>query len=262
MVNAQGQIVSAPEPRGPRYGLLVAAAGPLTLEGHALSDGVSYRPVSCGKARLYPVNCVNGVTPPVHVFDPAVGWVDALPFVASAGGICGSVGASFADVEAEVLRNLANGEQSVAEEGMATILAAHATPLTVPDRVDIRSVIGALEQWLYGDDGVSYGNAGMLHLPPRYATEAVSYGVVRQVGALWKTPMETVVVFGGGYPDDGSIYISGHATVWREETVNMPDTTQTFDRIANQRYVLAQRTYAVAYDCHAAVAQYIPAGES
>jgi hypothetical protein len=255
-------VVNAPEPRGLRYGLLIAASGPLELPQHGLSAGLIYEPVSCGHARLYPIECPAGVTPTVKVFDPLSGFVTANPFVAYASLQCGAVGNTADSMRTKVLRRLANGEQSVAEEGMATVLAAGATVVVAPDADDIRSVIGALEQRLYGDDGVAYGNVGYLHMPPRYANYAGSHGILFKDGNLWRTHMGTVVVFGGGYPDNGSIYITGHTTVWRAADVTVPDPEQTFDRSANQYFVLAEREYAVAYDCVAAVAQFIPAGES
>lgn len=254
--------VTAPEPRGLRYGLLTAASGPLDLVEHGLSAGLIYEPVSCGHAHLYPVECPPDDPPTVKVFDPLNGFVTATPFVAYASLRCGAVGNSAEAIRTKVLRRLANGEQTVAEQGMATVLAGAATPVVAPDPDDIRSVIGALEQWLYGVGGANYGNVGYLHLPPRYANYAGSNGVLFQQGPLWRTHMGTTVVFGGGYPDTGEIYISGHTTVWRAADINVPDPNQTFDRTANQYLVLAEREYAVAFDCVAAVAQFIPAGES
>lgn len=262
MANLPPMEVNAPEPRGVRYGLLTAASGPLDLPPHALSAGLTYEPVSCGQARLYPVDCVTGQTPTVKVFDPATGQVEAMPFVAYASLTCGSVGETAADMRTKVLRRLANGEQTVAEQGLATELGVAAVPLFAPDPDDIRSVLGALEQWLYGIDGAAYGNVGYLHMAPRYAGFAGSHGLLLRDGVLWRTHMGTVVVFGGGYADDGSIYISGHTTVWRAPDINVPDPEQTFDRSLNQYMLLAEREYAVAFDCVAAVAQFVPAGES
>ena len=262
MANLPPMIVNAPEPRGLRYGLLVAAAGPLDLPAHGLAAGLLYQPVSCGHSHLYDVECTDGVTPASKVFDPAETYVHAAPFVAYATLTCGRTGKSAAEMRTQVLRRLANGEQSTAEAGLAAALAGSAVPITPADPLDIRSAFGALEQWLYGDDGAAYGNAGYLHLPPRYANYAASHGILFRDGLLWRTHMGTVVVFGGGYPDNGSIYISGHTTVWRAPDINVPDPDQTFDRTTNEFRLLAEREYAVAFDCVAAVAQFTPAGES
>lgn len=255
-----GVIVDAPASRGLRYGLFTAAGGPLeTLEGHALADGVRYKPGTCGTAILRSEVC--GVNTPAPSYVSAIGYVSGAPFTAEVAQVCGSVGTSFDAISAEVRQILQNGEQTVAEQGMTAAMTG-AVPVTAYDPLDIRSVIGALEQWLYGSTGVNYGNVGLLHMPARYAIQAGAHGALIQKGPLWTTHMGTVVSFGGGYPDLGPIYITGHATVWREPAITVIDPAQTFDRQANQHYAVARRTYVVAYDCHAAVAQYTPIGES
>ncbi len=61
--------------------------------------------------------------------------------------------------------------------------------------------------------------------------------------------MGTVWAFGGGYPDDGTIYISGQPTVWRSSDVFVAPASGAFDRLTNQYNMIAEREYAVAYDC-------------
>lgn len=261
MAYVPAPVVSAPEPRGLRYGLFTAATGPLALpEPSGLGGGVQYEPASCGIAHLYPVECDGA--PPTKVFDPADPLVTASPFLAYASLQCGSAGSTSATLEAKVRRRLANGEQTIAEQGLATALTAAASHVAAPDPSSIASVIGELEQWLYGIATANYGNIGFLHAPPRFAVAAASEGMAVKDGPLWRTPMGTIWVFGGGYPDNGAVHISGNVTVWRAANVFVPDPQQTFDRVRNQYHLIAEREYAVAFDCVAADAQYTPVAAS
>ncbi|MCZ7478888.1 hypothetical protein [Micromonospora sp. WMMC273] len=251
MVMAPHTIVPAPEPRGLRYGLLTAANGPLDLPapaGHG--GGVQYEPVSCGFARLYPVDCDDD--PPEKTFDPADPWVTADPLVAYATLTCSAVGSTAQSLEAKVARRLANGEQSIAEQALDAVLSTAGGPtLTAPDPTRIKSVIGELEQWLYGPDGANYGNVGYLHAPFRYAQVADPVAD----GRLLRTKLGSIWVF-GAYPDDGTIRISGQVTVWRAPEVFVSPAGQGFDRASNTYRLLAEREYAVAFDCVTAEASY------
>lgn len=251
-------LVPAPEPRGLRYGLLTAANGPLNLpEGHGRGGDVQYEPVSCGFARRWDATCEPGGE---KTFDPNDPVISAELFVVYATLQCGSVGHTNAEMEARVRRRLANGEQTAAEAGLAEALASVATPLFAPDPTDDDSVIGALEQWLYGSNPgqQQYGNVGYIHSPARYAGYLGSGGFLVRDGNVWRTHMGTVVVFGGGYPDDGTMWITGQVTVWRSEDVHVPSPEQTFNRTTNQHTLLAEREYAVGFDCHAARINFAP----
>lgn len=250
-------VVSAPEPRGLRYGLLVAATGPLELPDHAISSGVRYEPVSCGFARLYPIECPTD-TPTHKVFDGDDELVDVETFVAYATLQCAPVGRSWDSMRTRVLRRLANGEQSIAEQALNEQILADPDlePVGVGDPTSFTDTIASLEQWLYGQDGANYGNVGYLHAPVRMAEHAARTGLIVKDGPLMRTVLGTVWVFGGGYPDDGRIYATGNTTVWRSPDPIVPDLPQTFDRVTNVSYALAERPYAVAYDCVAGYAEY------
>jgi hypothetical protein len=252
-------VVSAPEPRGLRYGLFTAANGPLELPEHARSGGLVYEPVSCGHSHVYPVACAAGVTPPSKVFDPADPFITADPFIVYASYVCGTVGHTPSELEAKVRRRLLNGEQTSAEAEMAAILAAGAVDLGGPDPTSIVATVAELEQWLYGIGGMAYGNVGVLHAPARYSAYASVYGLVVQDGPLQRTRLGTVWSFGGGYPDDGTIYISGQVTLWRSSDVFVSPVA-TYLPPLNQYRLIAEREYVVAYDCVAASADFIVAG--
>lgn len=259
-------VVPAPEPRGLRYGLLSAANGPLPLPPHGAAGGVIFEPVSCGIARIYDTECHCAP----KVFDEGdncaderdtdcEGWVRANPFIAYSSLQCGTAGSTSASLEAKVRRRLANGEQTVAEEGLALVLAAGATALAPADAT-LPGVVADLEQWLYGtapgDDptipDVNYGNIGYLHAPVRLAAYAAGQDLIVRDGPLLRTPFGTIWVFGGGYPDNGLVFISGQVTVWRSDDVFV--SPPQLEQATNQYYLLAEREYAVAYDCVAASA--------
>lgn len=257
-------VVTAPEPRGLRYGLLTAANGPLDLPVQGRGGGVQYEPVSCGRAYIYPVECPAGVTPPAKIFDGSDDVVEADPFVVYATYTCGAAGQSAQSVEAKVRRRLANGEQSQVEKALGDILAANATSVFPPESDNLWAVVGALEQWLYGTQGVDgqgYGNVGFLHASLRTAAYAQHGGSLIKDGSVYKTPLGTIWVF-GDYEDDGSVYITGNVTVWRSPDVQVPPAAQTLNRTTNQWWMLAEREYAVAYDCVAGAAVFAPEGTS
>lgn len=255
-------VVAAPEPRGLRYGLFVATNGPNVLEPHGAAGGITYDPVSCGQAHYYdticgssdPV-CVSPLCTPEKTFDANDGFVEANPFTVYASLQCGSAGMTPAAVENKVMRRLANGEQSIAELGLWRVLTSGATPLLAADSTMV-GVVAELEQWLYGINGANYGNVGYLHAPYRMAAYAAEQSLVVRDGPLLKTPTGTIWIFGGGYGDTSydQIFITGQVTVWRSPEVFVTPAIQTLDLVTNQYKVLAEREYAVAYDCVAASA--------
>lgn len=252
-------IVEAAQPRGLRYGLLTAATGPLDLPQHALASGIRFRPVSCGSTYTYPISCPTD-DPDEKVFDPEVEYIEADSTAVYATLECSRVGSSAAEMEDRVRQRLASGEQMGAETLMAASLAAAAVVLVAPDDTSAASAVGELEDWLYGPTGASYGHVGFLHVPVRYAAEFSRSTLLFPKGPVWTTAMGTVVIFGAGYPDDGRIYISGTATVWRAPDVNVPPAEDTWNHETNVFELLAEREYAVAFECGAASVVFDPDG--
>jgi len=238
--------VPAPQPRGLRYGLFTVANGPLPLPAHGAGGGVIYQPESCGHAHSYPVDCPDESPTPEKIFDSMPDPVTAEPFVVYGSLQCGSAGKTQAELEAAVRRNLASGEQAQAEAELAVILDAGAAGLGAA--VDIVDAVSRLEQWLYGIESADYGHIGYLHASPEVAAYAGEASLIVDQGAVKRTPYGTLWSIGGGYPE-GTLYISGQVTVWRSSDVFVPELDQTLDRSTNQYYIVAEREYAVAYDC-------------
>lgn len=261
MVITPPQVVQAPEPRGLRYGLFSAANGPYDLPTpHGIAGGVIYEPVSCGEAHTYPTIChpesvrfpgFGAQVGAAKTFDVQDEPIEADTYVVYASLKCGTAGTTPAILDTKVRRRLANGEQTMAEVGMATVLAAGATPILSPGTL-FQDSIGELEEWLYGHATANYGNTGYLHAPYRMAAHAAFAQLIVRDGPLLRTPTGTIWVFGGGYDDDGTIFISGQVTVWRSADVFVSPIEAALNRDTNQYAMLAEREYAVAYDCVAA----------
>lgn len=248
-------VVPAPEPRGLRYGLFNAATGPLSLTAirGGLGAGVTYEPVSCGRARRYPIECDD--TPPEKTFDETEDYISAAPFLVYASATCGAVGASVETMQERVRRRIANGEQSEVERELADLLAADSQPVVSSDPGDLTYVVAELEEYLYGT--ANYGNVGVIHAPFLAAAQAQTANLIVESRGLLTTRLGTLWSF-GAYPDNGVMYITGGVTVWRADDVFFPPNEQTFDRTTNQWYALGEREYAVAWDCVAAQAPFTP----
>ena len=236
--------VTSPQTPGQRYGLFTAAVGPLDLPDRGMGGGVTWTPDSCGGAHTWTAECHGDE----KTFDPAGTDPSATPYVAYGSIVCGTAGTTPAELSRRASLRLANGEQTQAEAALATALAAASTEVFPADPASIVAVVAELEQWLYGPSG--YGNVGFLHAPPRVAAWAEAANLLVPAGPVLTTRMGTRWVFGGGYPDDGYVYVSGLVTVWRSPEVAMPPPQ--LDRTSNQWTALAERPCAVGHDCLAA----------
>lgn len=280
-----GRLVTAPEPLRRRYGLFTAASGPVDLPSpHGQGGGVRYVPVTCGQAHPYPINCYDGlveVPEEGKPRDPDNTLVEARPFMVVASIECGSVGYTSAEDEARVRRRLEAGEQGGAEFAFWTgldrngndldivSLAGSAEDITVADELDIIEVVAALEDYAYRAQ--DYGYAAFLHAPVSVTAHAAESNLIVQDGPLMRTPYGSVWVFGGGYPGSGQgateppdggtfIHVTGQVTVWRAESEHVFPVDQTMDRSTNQRLLVAEREYAIGYDCLNGRAAYDPLG--
>lgn len=246
-----------------------------------------YDPTTCGQAHPYPIECSDEqVGSEQKTADENDETVSALPFAVTASIECGSVGYSETEFEDKVRRRLENGEQGAAELALWTgndsvsgvdlginALADTSTDVAPGDDSELAFVVGALEEWLYSTQG--YGNTGFIHAPAWLAALAGRDDLIVEGrdGNVKRTPYGSIWVFGGGYPGTGAadeappvggsyLYISGQVTVWRAPEMFIYPPDQTMDRETNQRFLLAEREYAVGFDCHAARALFDPLGGS
>lgn len=268
--------VPAPAPGELRYGLFAVAPPSDTLSSHGAGGGVVYLPDFCGPARPYAVDCPPGEE---KDFDLDDGETQGLPFAVIASLLCGSVGFSTDEWNAKIRGRLTAGEQGAAEMALWTgrteaggdpldIDAFNtfgaATALTPGDDSSIVSVVAELENFAYLT--ADYGYRAVIHAPVSVSPYAADHGLVVDDGGVKRTPFGSRWVFGGGYPgtaedtNDGdtagtvpaggtAIYVTGQVSVWRTPDVFVAPRDQLLDRATNQQYMLAERGYAVTYDC-------------
>lgn len=248
-----------------------------------LAGGVTYQANGCGVTYEYPMICgpdeSPGDIPNEKTFDLEVPFTENEPFVVYATLQCGSAGRTAEQMRERTLRRFYDGEPTGVERGLARIMAAAGGPeLLAPDPTSIVSVISTLEQWIYGlqdmdlagggtTEGVSYGYQAYIHATPRVAAFASDAHLIIDDrdgrGPYKRTDLGSVWVFGGGYdgaapgtvdqtPGIDYLYVTGQVTVWRDADVEVPPMRQTFDRGQNQWFGLAERAYAVGFDCHVA----------
>lgn len=266
-----GPIVAQPQSLGRRYGLLTAAIGPLDLPSpHGLGGGVRYEDETCGTAHPYPTNC-DPEDNPAKPQDDGNAEVEARPFAVVAGMLCGALGFTEAEFRAKIERRLESGEQWAAEyalwhgeteAGLSLDIESIGTAADVDasqayDPSHLASVVAALEGWAYGDQ--HYDGTAFIHAPVGVAAWGNAFGdLVIRDGNRYRTPMGSIWVFGGGYPSDEGLRITGQTTVWRSATSFTFPPDQTMDRTTNQRHLVAEREYAIGFDCFVGAAEFTP----
>lgn len=264
MAMTPGMTVAAPEPGRRRYGLFDAAIGPLDLPPHAQVGGVRYVPEDCGEAYAYPVNCE--ADPPNKPIDTDNEEVQTGVFAVLSTLECGALGYSMEELEAKVRRRLEGTEQAAVERALWSGLdfqgdaldirsltgEAEAVPMAF-EADNVAELVGALERYAYTEQG--YGYQAVIHAPVEVAAFAFHDGLVLMDGNRKVTPMGSIWSF-GAY-GSGSVWITGQTSVWRAPSV---EVAKSFDRITNEVLLLAERTYAVSFDCFAGVAEFDPLG--
>lgn len=283
MVLRPTEYVATPNPGRLRYGLFTASE-PMMLPDRARGSGLIYDVDYCSVAHYAVIECVAAIgSDDEKTFDTSQGQVQALPFAAYAGVLCGPVGYTSDEFEQKARRALLAGEQHAVEQavwtglngvggdalGIGSFNNSSPTVLNPDDEESIKSVVSALEHFAYFTSG--YGYEAYIHAPVSVAAYAGTDLIVPD-GDLLRTPFGSIWVFGGGYPgtDDGgsapaggvALYVTGKTNVWRADDINIPDPAQTLDRTTNQQYVLAEREYAVSFDCLLGQAEFTFTGGS
>lgn len=287
-----GPLIVSPEPLRRRYGLLTAANGPIDLPPHGEGGGVRFQSLTCGVAHPYRIGCYQGepIAPedgkPRDANDDEV---EAAAFGLVATIECSTVGHTAAEDASRVRRRLDTGEQGGLEQAFWTgldfegeslgIEALSTSPDEVavdPDADTIMGVVSALEDYAYRLQG--YGYTAYIHAPVSVAAYAAAENLIvmegdPQRGGRMVTPYGSVWVFGGGYPGTGTngaappaggayLHITGQVTVWRAAEPFVAPVDQTTDKANNVRLLMAERGFAVAFDCFNGRAAFDPLGSS
>lgn len=269
-------LIDAPPVGQLRYGLFNAAT--ITElsgveAGRLWGAGFSFLTDHCGGANEYDDAC--GVTP-VKPFIEGSDLMEADPFRIIAKKHCGTVGRTAEEMAAAIRQQLISGEQTAVERVVwnGGALAAHAPTLTgagatvvTPVAPGAGAAIAALENAAYAD-GLGY--RGVIHINMQaYAALAYS-GILIQDGNVWRTQLGTAVAFYAGAdtitgpadvaPTAGFVYAyMTAATHIRRTNIIVPDVSQAMDRTLNQWVALAERAYAVTWECPEVFTVQVPA---
>lgn len=259
---------AAPEPLRRRYGLFDAASGPLDLPPHGEAAGVRYIPVTCGDAVAYGVACYPAGEAPEKPLDGDNDEVATGVFAVLSTLLCNAVGGTLEEYRTKVRRRLEGAEQAAVERAFWSGLDLESNALEILNLDDeavaigvgydaglITDVVGALERYAYTEQG--YGGVAYLHAPIEVAAFAAEAGLIlpesTSPNARKLTPMGSVWAF-GAYPA-GEVIVTGQTTVWRAPDIEVYDS---FETATNERLLVAERGYAVSFECFAGRAEFDP----
>jgi hypothetical protein len=263
------ELIPAPPVAQLRYGLFTAAQGPLTLGTRGIGAGIQFITDHCGGAEVYDANCD---THPTKEFVEGSDILEAEPFWIYANKHCGPVGRTPEEMERAVREQLISGEQTQVEgvvwDGGAIAntpaLTTSGATVVAPLAPGAGAAIAALENAAYQVMGYN----GVIHVNTQaYAALAYS-NLVEHDGPRLVTPLGTVLSIGAGYditgpdgvaPEAGFVwaFMTSQTTIWRSE-ITVPDIRETFDRELNQYNAVAERVYAVTWDCPETFAVQVP----
>jgi hypothetical protein len=263
-INNAPELISTP-PAPPRpYGLFDVAMGPMTFPTPpAMGGGIIYVPDTCeDDVFIYAMNC-----PPVSgskTFSGNESPVSGMPFSVYTSYTCGSIGYSFAEIEAKVRLRMQLREQRAVERrvwqgsplgGTGGIAGLFQSAVTVGPASCITDATAILEQTL-ADNGVV---GGIIHARPYMSAHMANAHLLEKQGRQLTTKIGTPVCFGQGYNGTGPagqavaatteyMYATGRVMIWGTEAED-PPIGETMDRALNQIYTVAEKIYAVAIEC-------------
>jgi hypothetical protein len=135
------------------------------------------------------------------------------------------------------------------------LLQPAASPTATGSDDDVAIVLGKLEAAL--DD--CYHGAGLIHVAREAVDTLFAWNLLRDMDGKLYTKAGHRVVVGAGYTGSGPDGTAAAAnTSWMYATgamfgyrsaVDMPTTTQSFDRVENTYHLIAQRTYVLGFEC-------------
>lgn len=252
--------VTAPPVVPFRYGLLSVATfetPPARPNANAWeAHGVVYAGDSCGpQGGIWPSPCAPGGGPADPPADPksiqdGLEFSQGVPFTIYESARCLAMG--FPDADGKARRRLALHEQHWVETwadanaftGARQLAGGAATPL--------------VRAWALLEDEIAdvYGGLGVIHVP-RWAYGALpERRLIERDAARYRTPLDNLVAIGAGYSgnspagaapaaDQVWLYATGPVKAFRSEVFSR----ESFDQQRNTRTAVAERVYALTFDC-------------
>lgn len=260
-VNALASIPT-PDPGPARYGLFTAGNGPQPFASDKHREfGFRYDMAGCGEAHGYEIVC-DLPSLAEKDFDANVAERAVLPFIAYSSLVCAPIGYDAAYLSAKVQRRLVANEQTLVENAFWTGGFGAAPSLEGVGAVnlgaaaDITEGVSILEEWA----SENYGYVPVIHAESRVAAYAAESHLIERRQPRLYTPLGSVWSFGGGYPGTGPagevpaagstwVFITGQVYLWRSNDIFVPPAMQVLDRTTNTLGLLAEREWAVSYDC-------------
>jgi hypothetical protein len=272
------QVLVDPIPRTPLpYGLLSVAQSPVDSDDHRWRGGIRFETDTCGPASITTDSCAATGT---GNKTPTDTWITkmAMPFTVYTLPVCATVG-NYDNYEARVVGALTAGEARAVErefwtgehgtlphlassDGVtgtgfdSTVIEQQAATIITGAPVSVTDGIALIEQAL----ATCYGNEGVIHIPAAVLPHMMARGLARVDGARLRSPGGHLIAVGSGYPGtapDGSgptastvtIYGTGAVTLRRSSVEVTSTPAQAVDRQKNDMILVAERTYAIAWDC-------------
>lgn len=257
--------VQPPAPEPARFGLF-SVATIVGDEPDRWKVGLQYEPIPCDVANLASYNCDNEDEAgyPLAIRD-GEGLVEVEPFLVHGSYGCKTQSRPIEEAEQRARWHLQMGEERAVERAIAaggfgnTPTFQGATDVTpAAGAVSVQGGFGLLESLI----GSEYGGVGTIHAP-RLLGPAIGAGSYAwRQGQRLETLVGTYVVLGGGYdlanvgpdgnaPAEGEawLYATSRPIIRRGEVYITPDRDHFVVKAYNDVEIVAQRAYAVSWEC-------------
>lgn len=235
-------------------------------------QGVIWEPYACGPATAYACpTCGENVsgTAPVKTYTSGVGEVQIAPFTVYGSFSCSPIG-HWEDAEKRALQNLLSGEERAVEAQIAdgslhssmnlqapeavNITPTPGTPVSIPQGIALLESYGALNGngefviMMNRRDALLANATGTLVKPADSGT---------MLRTILNTPVAALSGFNGRTGPNGVaalagmswLFATGKPYIYRTEPFITSERGASLDTSRNDLQILAERTYAVGWDC-------------
>lgn len=238
-------------------------------------QGVMWEPYACGPAASYacPTCAQNdGGTAPVKTYTEGVGETQVAPFTVYGSFACSPIG-HWDDAEKRALQNLLSGEERAVEAQIASGSMHSSMNLQMPEAVDVTPTPGtpvtiAQGLALLESYGALNGNGEfVIMMNRREALLANANGTLvkpnesdAQLRTVLNTPVAALSGFDGRTGPNGVaagagrawLFATGKPYIYRSEPFMTSTREVSLNITNNDLHILAERTYAVGWDCFTA----------
>jgi hypothetical protein len=253
------RLVAAPPVTPLRYGLLDAAVVVDNPDGH-IGLGIEWEPEGCDLVFRTLGACIEAASGVDKTINDGIPLVQADAFAVYNLVRCRPVGVDAAALKERAADGLRLGEGRGVEQAFEEAYFADAVDLTPSGSpVDMVDGLAILE----GYAASVYGGNPTIHIPRGIGTALFSRLAILRGSRTLETGQGSLVASGGGYTgevgpsavdaDAAWIFASGTVLAQRNPVQWNPAMAAVMasseGEVTNDIYVLAERTYAVGYEC-------------